>query len=76
MDGGISVLVRLLFQLEYEHLFKIYISSSIVFVCWCPFVSIFKCSDLQSHYTFFQVHQTASNIVAILYNQFCICTGD
>ena len=29
----------------------VYIKKGVVFVCWCPFVIIFKCSNLQSHYT-------------------------
>ena len=45
-------------------------------VCWCPFVTIFKYSNLQSHYTFFQLHQIVKDIVPILYNKPCICTGD
>ena len=63
---------QIVFQLEREHLFKnINFLSSVVFVCWCPFVTIFKCCNLQSHDTFFQVHKTASDIVPILSNKSC-----
>ena len=51
-------------------------SSSVLFVYWCLFVSIFKYCNFQSHYTFFQVHQTASDIVSITYNKPCTSTGD
>ena len=51
----------IVFQLEYEQLCKIYTSLSyVVFVCWSPFFTFFtffKCSNLQSHYNFFQVSQ-------------------
>ena len=51
------------FQLAYEHLFKILtFSSSVVFVCWCSFVTIFKCSNLQFHYTFAKAHQISSEL--------------
>ena len=40
-----------------------------IFSRWRPFFVIFKCSNLQSHYTFFQVHQIASDIVPIFYNK-------
>ena len=40
------------------------------------FVTIFKCSSLQFHYSFFQVQQIASYIVPILHNKPSICTGD
>ena len=40
-----------------------------IFSRWRPFFAIFKCSNLQSHYTFFQVHQIASDIVPIFYNK-------
>ena len=49
--------------------------SSVVFVYWCPFVTIFKCCNLYSHYTFFLVHQTGSDIVPILYKKSCTNTG-
>ena len=51
-------------------------STSVVFIHWCPFFTIFKCCNLYSHYTFFLVHQTASNIVPILYNKPCASNGD
>ena len=56
---------------EWAFIQNINFLSSVVFVYWCPFVTIFKCCpiDLQSHYTFFQVHQIASDIVPILYNK-------
>ena len=49
--------------------------SSVVFAYWCPFVTIFKCSNLLSCYTFFQVHQTRSDIVPILFNKSCASAG-
>ena len=49
--------------------------SLIDFVHWCPLVAIFKCSKLQSHYIFFQMHELASDIVPILYNKPCMFTG-
>ena len=67
------------FQLEYEHLFII---QNIKFFhlqksgCWCPFVTIFKCTNLQSVSTFFQVHQFTSDIVPIFHNKRCRCSGD
>ena len=69
--GDFQSWVSIVFQLEYyKHLFKILTcSSSLVFVSWSPFVTIFKCSNLQAHYTFFKVHQIASDIVPILYNK-------
>ena len=73
---GISVLVRLIFFWSMRIYYKQTFSFSVVFVCWCPFVTIFKCSNFQSHYTFFQVHQVTSDIVPILYNKPCIYTGD
>ena len=42
--------------------------SSLVFVYWCPFVAIFKCCNLQSHYTFFKcikLHQILSQFSTI-----------
>ena len=48
---------QIVFQLECEHL------SSVVFAYWCPFATIFKCCNLQSHYTFFKcikLHQILS----------------
>ena len=48
--------------------------SSVFFVYWWPFVTIFKCWNLKSHCTCFQVHQTASEIVPILYNKSCTST--
>ena len=49
--------------------------SSVVFVYWCPFVTIFKWCNLWSHYTVFQVHQTASGYVPIVYNKYWASTG-
>ena len=40
--------------------------SSVVFLYWCPFVTII---------TLFQVHQTASDTVPIIYNKSCTSTG-
>ena len=51
-------------------------SCSVIFAYWCPFVTIFNCSNLQFYYTFFQVHQIASDIVPILCNKPCIGTED
>ena len=78
MDRCISVLVRLFFNWSMSiYLFKTQtFSSSEVFLCQCPFVTIFKCSNLRFHYTFFQAHQIASDIVPILPYKSCICTGD
>ena len=50
--------------------------TSVVLYTGAPFVTIFKCCNLQYHYTFFQVHQTASDIVPVLYNKPCTSTGD
>ena len=68
---------QVVFQLKYEHFIQNRnFSSSLVFAYWCPFVTILKCCNLQSHYSFFQVYETASYIVPILYNKLCTSTGD
>ena len=57
---------------------KINFFISIVFVgvCWCSFVTVFKCSNLQSYYSIFQVHEIASDIVPILCKIRRICSAD
>ena len=44
---------------EWVFIEKINFLSSVVFVYWRPFVTIFKCCNLQSHYTFkcIKLHQ-------------------
>ena len=46
----------------------IHFSSSVIFVYWCPFATIFKCSNLQSHNTFYKcikLHQILSQFSTI-----------
>ena len=64
---GYFSLCQIVFQLQYEQLSKIYTSSSyLMFVCWFPFFTIFKCSNLQSHYNFFQASQAEESFPKIL----------
>ena len=49
--------------------YKLFVFSSLYLLV--PFNTISKCCNLYSHYTFFQVYQTASDVVPILYNKSC-----
>ena len=67
----ISVLVKLIF----DWCMNVYSKYNfLIFNSFYMLVSL--CYNLQSHYTFFQVHQIPSGIIPILYNKPCLYTWD
>ena len=69
--GGISVFGRLLvnYNTSIYLKYKVFHLQQSLYADVYYNVKICKCSNLQSHYTYFQVHQIASDIVPNLYNK-------